>query len=97
MRNRRISARVPCANSWGLPPNSFRYCMACMSCMSIGEHLLQTASRESDFTRLLGAHEALACTAFHRGAFPQVLVHTERGLRLYEPQHHHALATLYGR
>jgi DNA-binding winged helix-turn-helix (wHTH) protein/predicted ATPase len=64
---------------------------------ALGEELLHMAHQRHDATLLLGAYETLSCTAFHLGAFPQVLEHTEHGLILYEPQQHRALASLYGK
>jgi tetratricopeptide (TPR) repeat protein len=63
----------------------------------LGEQLLHVASRHHDPVLLLGAYDALACTAFHLGTFAQVLEHTERGLSLYDPQQHRTLASLYGK
>jgi len=63
----------------------------------LGEQLLHVASRHHDPGLLLGAYDALACTAFHLGTFAHVLEHTERGLSLYDPQQHRTLASLYGK
>jgi DNA-binding winged helix-turn-helix (wHTH) protein/predicted ATPase len=63
----------------------------------LGEQLLDLADHRHDVPLLLGAHEALACPAFHLGAFDQVLDSTERALDLYQPQHHQALVSLYGK
>ena len=63
----------------------------------LGEQLLHVASRHHDPALLLGAYDALACTAFHLGTFAQVLEYTERGLSLYDPQQHRTLASLYGK
>ncbi len=63
----------------------------------LGEEILRLAHRRHDATFLLGAYDAMACTAFHLGAFAQVVDHTERGLTLYDPQHHRVLASLYGK
>jgi predicted ATPase len=63
----------------------------------LGEQLLHLAFRRHDPALLLGAYDALACTAFHLGTFAHVLEHTERGLTLYNPQQHRALAALYGK
>jgi DNA-binding winged helix-turn-helix (wHTH) protein/predicted ATPase len=63
----------------------------------LGEQLLALADRRHDIPLLLGAHEALACPAFHLGAFDRVLDYTGRALDLYQPQHHQALVSLYGK
>ena len=63
----------------------------------LGEELLGLAHRRHDAAFLLGAYDARACTAFHLGTFAQVLDYTERGLSIYDPQHHRALASLYGK
>jgi predicted ATPase len=63
----------------------------------LGEQLLHLAHRWQDPTLLLGAYDARACTAFHLGAFAQVIEYTERGLSLYDLQQHGALASLYGK
>jgi predicted ATPase len=63
----------------------------------LGEQLLHVASRHHDPVLLLGAYDALACTAFHLGTFAQVLEHTARGLSLYDPQQHRTLVSLYGK
>jgi DNA-binding winged helix-turn-helix (wHTH) protein/predicted ATPase len=63
----------------------------------LGEQLLHVASRHHDPVLLLGAYDALACTAFHLGMFAQVLEHTEHGLSLYDPQQHRTLASFYGK
>jgi predicted ATPase/DNA-binding winged helix-turn-helix (wHTH) protein len=63
----------------------------------LGEQLLHVASSHHDPVLLLGAYDALACTAFHLGTFAQVLEHTERGLNLYDLQQHRTLASLYGK
>ena len=63
----------------------------------LGEQLLHVASRHHDPALLLGAYDALACTAFHLGTFAQVREYTERGLSLYDPQQHRTLASLYGK
>jgi predicted ATPase len=63
----------------------------------LGEQLLHLASRWHDAALILGAHEILACTTFHLGAFRLVLEHTEQGSTLYDPQQHRTLAALYGK
>ncbi|HSF30145.1 MAG TPA: AAA family ATPase [Candidatus Tectomicrobia bacterium] len=63
----------------------------------LGEEILRLAQHRQDVTFFLGAYDARACTAFHLGAFAQVLDYTERGLSIYDPQHHRALASLYGK
>jgi DNA-binding winged helix-turn-helix (wHTH) protein/predicted ATPase len=63
----------------------------------LGEQLLHLASHWREAALILGSHEILACTTFHLGAFTRVLEHTDRGLTLYDPQHHHTLTSLYGK
>jgi DNA-binding winged helix-turn-helix (wHTH) protein/predicted ATPase len=63
----------------------------------LGEEILRLAQHRQDATFFLGAYDARACTAFHLGAFAQVLDYTEPGLSIYDPQHHRALAALYGK
>src|SRR4029453_5091955 len=55
------------------------------------------ASRHHDPVLLLGAHDALACTAFHLGTFAHVLEHAGQGLSFYDPQQHRTLTSLYGK
>jgi DNA-binding winged helix-turn-helix (wHTH) protein/predicted ATPase len=63
----------------------------------LGEQVLQLAARRDDMVLILGAHEILACTTFHLGAFAQVMDHTERGITLYDRQQHQTLTSLYGK
>ena len=63
----------------------------------LGEQLLHLASHRHDAALILGAHEILACTTFHLGAFTQVIEHMERGLTLYDRQQHQTLTSLYGK
>jgi predicted ATPase len=63
----------------------------------LGEQLLHLASQWHDAALILGAHEILACTTFHLGAFTDVLEHMEQGATLYDPQQHRTLASLYGK
>jgi predicted ATPase len=63
----------------------------------LGEQLLHLASRWHDAALILGAHEILACTTFHLGAFTRVLEHMQHGATLYDPQQHRRLASLYGK
>ena len=63
----------------------------------LGEQLLHLASRRDDVALILGAHEILACTTFHLGAFTQVVEHMERGITLYDREQHQTLTSLYGK
>jgi DNA-binding winged helix-turn-helix (wHTH) protein/predicted ATPase len=63
----------------------------------LGAEILRLAQHRQDATFFLGAYDARACTAFHLGAFAEVLDYTERGLGIYDPQQHRALASLYGK
>ena len=75
----------------------YEYSGAFQASRQVGEDLLRTARRQHHATLLLGAHEALACTGFHLGAFARALEHTEQGFRLYERQMHREVVSLYGR
>jgi predicted ATPase len=75
----------------------YEYRGAFQTSRQVGEDLLRTAHRQHNATLLLGAHEALACTGFHLGAFAQALEHTEQGFRLYDRQLHREVVSLYGR
>jgi DNA-binding winged helix-turn-helix (wHTH) protein/predicted ATPase len=75
----------------------YEYRGAFQTSQQVGEELLRTALRQDNATLLLGSHEALACTRFHLGAFPQVLDHTEQGVSLYDRQQHRDVISLYGR
>ena len=75
----------------------YEYRGAFQTSRQVGEDLLRTARRQHHATLLLGAHEALACTGFHLGAFARALEHTEQGFRLYERQMHREVVSLYGR
>jgi DNA-binding winged helix-turn-helix (wHTH) protein/predicted ATPase len=60
----------------------------------LGEECLHLAG--DDATSLLVAHYALALCLFYLGEFAQTRWHAEHGAALYDAQHHHALASLYG-
>jgi predicted ATPase len=49
-----------------------------------------------DATSLLIAHYALAISLFYLGEFAPARRHTEQGTALYNAQHHHSLASLWG-
>ena len=65
--------------------------------LELEEQLLHVASLHHDPVLLLGAHDALACTAFHLGTFAHVLEHAGQGLSFYDPQQHRTLTSLYGK
>ena len=60
----------------------------------LGEECLRLAG--DDTTSLLVAHYALALCLFYLGEFALTRLHAEQGTALYDAQHHHALASLYG-
>ena len=60
----------------------------------VGETCLQLAGDDPAFR--LSAHYALALSLFYLGDFAPALAHAEQCAALYEPQRHHALASLYG-
>ena len=59
----------------------------------LGEECLHLAG--DDITSLLAAHYALAISLFYLGEFTNRR-HAEQGTALYNAQHHHTLASLYG-
>ena len=61
-----------------------------------GEQCLSLAQRLDDSALLLLAHEALGISGFYLGQLSQAHAHFERGMRLYDPHQHHALAFRYG-
>ena len=63
----------------------------------LGEEILHLAHHRQEASSSWGLMMTRACTAFHLGAFAQVLDYTERGLSIYDPQQHRALASLYGK
>ena len=60
----------------------------------VGETCLQLAGADPTFR--LAAHYALALSLFYLGDFALALSHAEQCAALYDPQRHHALASLYG-
>ena len=60
----------------------------------LGEECLSLAG--DDTTALLVAHYALALCLFYLGEFAPTRLHAEQGSALYDAQHHHVLASLYG-
>ena len=62
----------------------------------LGEQLLRVVQEENDQALLLEAHQELGGTLSSMGEFTSALQHLERGIRLYDPQRHHAHAVLYG-
>ena len=61
-----------------------------------GEQCLSLARRLDDPALLLEAHIALGVSWFYLGQLSQAHAHLEQGIRLYDPQQHHALAFRYG-
>jgi predicted ATPase len=62
----------------------------------LGEQCLSLARRLDDPALLLEAHLALGDSWFHLGQLSQAHAHFEQGMRIYNPQQHHALAFRYG-
>jgi predicted ATPase len=61
-----------------------------------GEQCLSLARRLDDPALLLEAHLALGASWFWLGQLSQAHAHVEQGMRLYDPQQHHALVFRYG-
>jgi adenylate cyclase len=61
-----------------------------------GEQCLSLAQRLDDSALLLSAHQALGVSWFYLGQLSQAHAHLEQGMRLYDPQQHHALAFRHG-
>src|SRR5262249_45952451 len=62
----------------------------------LAEQCLSLAQRLDDPALLLEAHFALGLSWFYLGQLSQAHAHVEQGMRLYDPQQHHALAFRYG-
>ena len=62
----------------------------------LAEQCLSLARRLDDPALLLEAHNALGLCWFYLGQLSQAHAHLEHGIRLYDPQQHHALAFRYG-
>ncbi|HEY7490775.1 MAG TPA: hypothetical protein VIH59_06665, partial [Candidatus Tectomicrobia bacterium] len=60
----------------------------------LGEECLHLAGDNA--TSLLVAHYALALSLFYLGEFAPTHQHAAQGTALYDAQHHHVLASLYG-
>ena len=61
---------------------------------SVAEELLLVADREGDPSGLVEGHRIMATTWFHLGNFRAAADHLERGIALYDPQHHSSHAFL---
>jgi predicted ATPase len=61
----------------------------------LGEQCLSLARCLDDPALLLSAHQALGISWFLLGQLSQAHAHLEHGMRLYDPQQHHALAFRY--
>ena len=68
----------------------------CETARELGEQCLSLAQRLDDPALLLQAHLALGAGGFLLGQLSQAHTHLEQGMRLYDPQQHHALAFRYG-
>jgi predicted ATPase len=64
--------------------------------LEIGEELLERAQRTGDSGHRLQAHHALVGTYVFLGKFEEGVSHGERAVALYDPNHHAALAFVYG-
>ena len=62
----------------------------------LAEQCLSLARRLDAPALLLEAHLALGVSWFYLGQLSQAHAHLEQGMRLYDPQQHHALAFRYG-
>jgi predicted ATPase/energy-coupling factor transporter ATP-binding protein EcfA2 len=63
---------------------------------ALAEQLLTLAQQTQDPAMLLAAHRALGSTLFYLGETALAHTHYTRGMALYDPQQHRALAFLYG-
>jgi predicted ATPase len=63
---------------------------------AVAEELLLVADREGDPSGLVEGHRIMATTWFHLGNFRAADDHLERGIALYDPQHHSSHAFLFG-
>jgi predicted ATPase len=63
---------------------------------ALGEQLLAVAQQQQDPVLLLEAHSSLGISLFWLGELTAAQVHLTQGIALYNPQQHHALASLYG-
>jgi predicted ATPase len=61
----------------------------------LAEQCLSLAQRLDDPALLLSAHQALGISWFFLGQLSQAHAHLEQGMRIYDPQQHHALAFRY--
>jgi class 3 adenylate cyclase/predicted ATPase len=62
----------------------------------LGEQLLSLAHGLHDSASLVEAHRVLGTVLWNRGELPLAHEHLERGIALYEPHQHRALAFRYG-
>jgi predicted ATPase len=62
----------------------------------LGRQLLRLAEGVEDSALVLEAQVSLGLTSFYRGEFVQARAHLERGIEIYRPEQHHALAFSYG-
>jgi predicted ATPase len=62
----------------------------------LGEQLLTLAERVQDPALVLEAHHELWANLFDLGELSSAIIHTERGIELYNPQQHRRHAFLYG-
>ena len=62
----------------------------------LAEQLLRLAEQAGDSTLLLIAHSAMADVLFFQGEMPEMRVHVEQTISLYDPQQHHVLLADFG-
>ena len=62
----------------------------------LGEQMLRLAQSRQDPALLVEAHYVMGNVLFYRGEQAPARTHLEQGITLYDSQHHHSLAFLYG-
>jgi class 3 adenylate cyclase/predicted ATPase len=75
------------------------YYLACADLQTthdLSKQLLSVARHVQDAAMLVVAYRVLGATLLQRGAVAEAHAHFTQGIALYDPQHHHALAVLYG-
>jgi DNA-binding winged helix-turn-helix (wHTH) protein/predicted ATPase len=60
------------------------------------DQALQVEGAERDAARLLEAHELMACSLFHQGAFDAAVEQAERGLGLHQADQRHPAPAFHG-
>ncbi len=80
---------------WGLS-RVYQRRGALQDAREIAEQLLKTAEKLNDASLLLEAHHTLWTVLFHIGEIRSAKIHTEQGMKLYNPDTHSRLAHQYG-